>query len=205
MDTLIITHFDRDHVGGADTLVESMEIGRVLIPAYRGTNTEYTDFISALARKEIDAQELTEPVGFQLGEAVVQVEPPQSYDAPEGAAEADNNFSLITTVTHGKNSFLFTGDSQKQRIREWISGGTASASRFLKVPHHGVYNTALKDLLETVEPEYAVICSSAKNPADVRTLELLKNYNVGVFETKNGNVTVISDGVTLELRQRLEK
>lgn len=48
VDTLIITHYDQDHVGGADTLVEAMEIGRVLLPAYEGDSTEYVDFMNAL-------------------------------------------------------------------------------------------------------------------------------------------------------------
>ena len=74
----------------------------------------------------------------------------------------------------------------------------------LKVPHHGVYNTALQELFETVEPECAVICSSNKNPADPQTIELLKKYNVHVFQTKDGNITVISDGTSLEMKQELE-
>lgn len=44
VDTLIITHFDKDHVGGAGTLIEELEIGQVLIPNYEGSNTEYSDF-----------------------------------------------------------------------------------------------------------------------------------------------------------------
>lgn len=184
VDALVITHYDRDHVGGADTLLEKMDIGKVLLPDYAGDNTEYTDFMDALEEKKIQPQLLTRAIGFKLGEAVVQVEPPASYEAPEDAAEADNNFSLITTVVHGENRFLFTGDAQKQRIREWISGGNARVCTFLKVPHHGVYNTALQELVDSVKPEYAVVCSSAKNPADVQTLELLKKTIFRFFRQK---------------------
>lgn len=54
------------------------------------------------------------------------------------------------------------------------------------------------------ETECAVICSSNKNPADPQTIELLKKYNVHVFQTKDGNITVISDGTSLEMKQELE-
>lgn len=201
VDTLIITHFDRDHVGGADTLVESMEIGRVLTPAYEGSGTEYADFMTALEQKGIVPEQLTRSTEFTLGEAVVLVEPPASYEAAEGARESDNNFSLITTITHGENRLLFTGDAEKQRIREWLSGKTVAACSFLKAPHHGVYNTALEELIGAVEPQYAVICSSEKNPADAQTLELLKQNGVQTYQTKDGSVTVISDGNRLELHQ----
>ena len=205
VDVLIITHFDRDHVGGADILVEKMEIGRVLIPAYQGGNTEYMDFMNALEQKELSPQQLIRPEKFEFGEAVVSVEPPTSYELAEDILEYDNNFSLITSVTHGENKLLFMGDAQKARIREWLEGESAEPYDFLKVPHHGVYDTALKELLLEVQPEYAVICSSKKNPADAGTLELLSEKGVRTFQTKDGNITVISDGKTLELRQELER
>ena len=50
-----------------------------------------------------------------------------------------------------------------------------------------------------------MICSSNKNPADVQTLELLKGRNCSVFQTKDGNVTVVSDGGCLEVHQQLER
>ncbi|MEE0693048.1 MAG: MBL fold metallo-hydrolase [Lachnospiraceae bacterium] len=204
VDVLVITHFDRDHVGGADTLVESMEIGEVHLPAYQGGNTEYTDFMRALENKGIKPKLLTQPVELMLGTAKVVTEPPLSYENDGGVAEIDNNFSLITTIMHGENVLLFTGDAEKQRTREWLSGKDKQDCDFLKMPHHGVYHTALKELLEAVMPEYAVICSSGKNPADPETLELLKNYGISTFQTKDGNVTVISDGKNLEVHQALE-
>ncbi len=204
IEALIITHYDRDHVGGADTVVEQMEIGEVFVPAYTGSHTEYADFITALEEKKIVPKELTQPVEFTLGEAIVRIEPPASYEHTVGAVEMDNNFSLITTIIHGSNRLLFTGDAEKQRIRSWLEQKCDVSCDFMKVPHHGVYNTALRDLLEASEPEYAVICSSNKNPADVQTLELLKQYGVKTYQTKDGNVTVISDGSTLEVKQELE-
>lgn len=204
VDTLLITHFDKDHVGGADTLIESMDVGRILVPDYEGTSTEYQDFMIALEEKGLMAERLKKSEEFELGSAKVLVEPPVSCETQNGEAEVDNNFSIITTVTHGKNRLLFTGDAEKQRIRQWMKEGSAASCDFLKVPHHGVYNTALQELFETVEPECAVICSSNKNPADPQTIELLKKYNVHVFQTKDGNITVISDGTSLEMKQELE-
>lgn len=204
VDTLIITHYDQDHVGGADTLVEAMEIGQVLLPAYEGDSTEYVDFMNALERKEIQPEFLTEEKEFYLGEAKVLAEPPLSYENEGGAAEFDNNYSIITTVTYGKNNLLFTGDIEKQRIREWLENGEVPRCTFLKIPHHGIYNTALKELLTAVAPKYAVICSSNKNPADTQTLELLKQRNISVMETKDGNITVLSDGNDMEINQQLE-
>lgn len=202
VDILIITHFDKDHVGGADTLVEEMQIGTVFLPDYEGDGTEYFDFMNALESKGITPQRLTQPVEFAWGDAVVLVEPPQSDTPDPNGKEMDNNFSLITTITYGEKRFLFTGDAEKSRLREWLAGETVADCDFLKVPHHGVYNKALEELLAAVTPEYAVICSSQKNPAEQKTLEVLEQYHVRTIQTKDGNVTVVCDGERLEVSQR---
>ena len=201
IEALIITHFDKDHVGGADTLVEQIDVNRVLLPDYEGSGTEYQDFLAALSQKSIEPERIDEAVTFDFGSTSVLVEPPESYEMPNAEEEYDNNFSLITTVTHNRNRLLFTGDIEKQRIREWLGGQTAVRCDFLKVPHHGVYNTALEEFFRTVRPSCAAICSSAKNPADEQTLELLTEMGVDVRETKDGDITVISDGEKIEIRQ----
>ena len=204
VEMLIITHFDKDHVGGADTLLANIPVVRVLVPDYEGVDTEYTDFIKALADAGITPERISEPLSFPFGEAVVAVDPPASYEIPDGAAEYDNNFSLVTTVTHGINRMYFAGDIEKDRIRELVSSGNLSACVFLKVPHHGIYHTALEDLIKTLNPKYAVVCSSDKHPAEAETLKLMKKYGVDVLETRHGNITLISDGQHLELHQKVK-
>lgn len=204
VEVLIITHYDKDHVGGADTLLANIPIVRVLVPDYEGIGTEYADFIMALADAGITPERISEPLSFPFGEAIVSVEPPLSYEIPDGAIEYDNNFSLLTTVTHGINKMYFTGDIEKDRIRELLSGGSLSECVFLKVPHHGIYNTTLEDFIRAINPEYAVVCSSEKHPAEEKTLQLMKKYGVDVLETRHGNITLISDGQHLELHQKVK-
>ena len=200
VDVLVITHFDKDHVGGADTLVEELTVERVLLPDYEGDSTEYLDFLDALAARDIVPERLARPTSFRLGKAEVLVEPPAAYDP--GGGEVDNNFSLITTVVHGENRLVFAGDAEKRRIRQWLADSDPAPCDFLKLPHHGVYNRGLEELLDALSPRYAAICSSEKNPADSATLELLARQGVAALETKDGDITVISDARRLEIRQR---
>ncbi len=203
VDVLIITHYDKDHVGGADTLLAQIPVVRVLVPDYEGIGTEYTDFLKALADTGVTPEWISDPLTFPFGETIVTVDPPASYEIPAGAVEYDNNFSLVTTVTHGVNRLCFTGDIEKDRIQELLSEDRLSECTFLKVPHHGIYNTALEDLIRALKPKYAVVCSSDKHPAENETLELLKRYGADVLETRYGNITLISDGQHLELHQKV--
>lgn len=204
INDLVITHYDKDHVGGADTLVESLHVQRAIIPDYQGQTVEYSDFIFALKEREVETKALNENLEFTVQDMDVLIEPPLSYELAENIVEMDNNFSLITTITHEKNRLVFMGDAQKQRVRQWLENGMAGKCDFLKVAHHGVYETELKPLLDILQPECAALCTSHKNPADKETLEELKKRNIRYFETKDGNITVISDGRELELHQKVE-
>lgn len=201
IDVLMVTHFDKDHVGGADTVVEGISVDRVLIPAYTGSGKQYEEFVAVLKNAGIEAEEVKETLYLDLGAALVTVEPPASYEIPDDGEEHDNDLSLITTFEIGSRRLVFTGDIEEQRIEEWLAGGTAQPCDVLKVPHHGVYEAALEDLFAALQPEYAVICDSGKNPADDRTLELLKKCGAEVLETKDGDISIVCDGVNIELRQ----
>ncbi|MBR0027021.1 MAG: MBL fold metallo-hydrolase, partial [Clostridia bacterium] len=47
VDYLVITHFDQDHVGGAAEVISNFSIGEIITPDYAGSNSEYTNFITA--------------------------------------------------------------------------------------------------------------------------------------------------------------
>lgn len=202
VDILVITHLDKDHVGGAASLAGQLEVGRVLLPDYESERPEYLAFLEVLAQKGITPERLTAPASLALGQAQLLIEPAASAAGQGEAVPAeDNELSLIVTATHGQNRLLFMGDAEAGRIAEWLAGSSAGPCSFLKVPHHGRYSPALKDLLEAARPQYAAICSSQKNPADEETLALLRQYGAEVFETKDGDITLISDGQSLRISQ----
>ena len=201
VDVLLITHYDKDHVGGADYVVRENKVDQVILPAYVGTNSEYMDFMKALDQKKISRTEVTEPMEFSLGQASVTVEPPQSYVIPNDGKEYDNDLSLITTVEFAGKRLVFAGDIEKQRISEWLAGGTVQKCDVLKVPHHGVYNKALGDLFEALQPSYAVICDSDKNPAEEKTMELIKNSGAECLETRNGDISIICSDAGIDVYQ----
>lgn len=196
VDVLILTHFDRDHIGGAARLCERMPIGRVLLPACAGSGEEYLAFVEAAGAAGLSPERLSAPLSFSFGSCRVLVEPPGDCEN-----RSDNNCSLIVAVEHGALRLVFAGDAEKQRIREYLAGDGALPCDFLKVPHHGVWNAALQELFSQLRPKVAVICDSDKNPAEEKTLAQLEKLGAAVYETRFGTVTVESDGRKLSVRQ----
>lgn len=205
VDALIITHFDKDHVGGADTVLESLVVERVILPDYEGISTDYQEMMDALAlsKEKNGTQEirLKEDWEMSWGKADILIEPPASYEIPDASKEYDNDFSLITTVRYGDTRLVFMGDAEKRLVRSWLAKNQERQCDFVKMPHHGVYQTALVELMESLRPSSAALCTSQKNPAETKTVELLKAYRVAVFETRNGDITVSSDGVRVSVKQ----
>ena len=205
LDALIITHYDKDHMGGASLILEQFNVARVLVPDYEytGNRPEYDSLVKSMNATSIQPEAVAEATEFSFGETTVLVEPPVDYDVDviaEAVEDFDNTMSLFTTVTCGEKKFLFTGDADRRRINEWLQHTSVGDVDFLKVPHHGLFNASMEALIEATKPEYAAITCSKKNPADATTLEQLVKYHVNVFQTSDGRITAVTDGSKIDVR-----
>ena len=201
IDILIITHFDDDHMGGAGTVVEGIPVKRILVPAYEGSGKRYNRLMEAAKSIGIGPERLLADIEFRLGDALVTVEPPASYEIPDSGEDYDNNFSLITTVVLGENRLVFTGDIEEERISQWLESGKVKKCDVLKIPHHGLYNEPLEELVGVMQPSYAVICDSEKSPAGERTVSMLEENGAQCLQTKDGEITIVCDGENIEADQ----
>lgn len=201
VDVLIVTHFDKDHVGGVPAVLEQMEIDRILIPDYEGTGTAYENFMNVLSEHHLSAERLTEITTLTLGDMTVQIEP-SDIEIPEASEEEyDNDMSLITTIIHGNMRLLFTGDIEAARTESWLASGDVQHCQLIKMPHHGRYNEQTSSLLDAVSADVAVICCSEKNPADDETMTALEERSITVWQTRYGDVHIESNGQKLKVTQ----
>ena len=111
-----------------------------------------------------------------------------------------NNSSLVVGMTYKANSFLFAADIENSRIKEFISNNKETYD-FIKIPYHGKMQKRLDDLLENVKPKYAVITSSEKEKEAEEVLNILKNLNIKYYLTREGAITVRSNGSYIEINK----
>lgn len=191
IDCLIITHFDRDHIGGAADVIDAFPVKRLLEPDYEPESPdseEYLAYRDAISRNQIQAESLNDDLQLNIGGMRMQIYTANAvYDK-----NIDNNNSLVVDLTHEGNRFLFAGDIEKQRIQDMLEQGQINSCDFLKVPHHGRYNSALNDLFEAASPTYAAITCSVKNPPEQETLDALEAVGCIVYSTKDSEVHVRS-------------
>ena len=146
VDYLFITHFDKDHVGGAAKVIENVNVKSIITPDYEGTNAEYESYLASAERKNVTPIRLKENMTFTLDDVLFEIFGPLKKAYKEG----DNDFSLAIAVTHGENTFLFAGDAEEERLTE-IMPQTGKEYDFLKVPHHRRYNKKTKAFIEAVK------------------------------------------------------
>lgn len=195
IDYLIITHFDKDHVGGAAKLIRSFDIKNVLTPNYDGTVEEYDKYVGALAEKSITPMKLTEDVSFALDGIDYTVYAPKK-DFYGNNDSDENNFSLVTKVVHNKNTLLFTGDAMEERLEEIMDIGECT---LLKVPYHGRKLDNLSDFLSAVKPKCAVVCTSSSEFSG-KVQDALKKTGAATYATCfNGDITAVSDGKQIKI------
>ncbi len=198
VDLLILTHMDKDHIGGAAALLEAMPVERVLQANYDKDSDESAAYYAALAQAERTPERLSQTTELSLGKAEIRVIPGR-----QDTYEQSNDYSLMTELQYGTRRFLFAGDAERERLQEYLDE-TPQQFDFLKVPHHGgkEKNSAL--FFAAVSPAYAVITCSQEEPADEEVLALLKQTGARVYQTVDGTVTARCDGRGLAVQQTQE-
>ncbi len=184
-DYLILTHYDKDHVGGAAEIIDGIEIGEIIEPGYEKDSKKYNAFEEAAEEKQIPRTVPTEDISFELDGVSYEIMMPK-----KDFYENENNHSIIVKTTYGERTALFMGDALDERMREVLGNYDLSAD-ILKVSHHGSFEMTSEEVLEAVQPQYSMITCSKKNPAETETLENLNQIGSKIYLTSDGDITMI--------------
>ncbi len=198
LDMLILTHFDKGHAGGAPEILEKVPVDRVIMPAYHSDSKSALALEAALQGSAAVQQRLTQDLAFELDGVRFLVNTARKDFYQE---DPDNDFSLVTRLWHGSNSFLFGADILSERIDELLQSGEPLQSTFLQVPDHGRNRDRTEAFLRAVAPAYAVITCSEKNPPAGAVLELLRQLGTRVYLTMEGDIALTSDGQSITFKQ----
>lgn len=197
IDYLIGTHPHSDHIGGMPDIINSFEIGKVIVPKICDdmvpTTKTYTDFLNAVATKGLKLTPAVKGDVFDLDDkSKMTILSPESdrYDNL-------NNYSVVCRITNGNNSFLFMGDAEKEIEGKLLSENALIDSDVLKVGHHGSDTSSTLNFISDVSPKYCVISVGAGNKYNhpsSKALERIKKYCSKVYRTDlQGNIVCKSD------------
>ena len=189
IDYLIITHFDKDHIGCAGSCIRNAGVGTVYAPRSSANSKEYRTLVQAMEDRGMDFSYVTENITINTQNGSVTI-----YAPLQDSYEDDNAYSLITDITYKGKSMLFTGDATKKRLAEFLSIAPEKEYEVIKLPHHGEYTKSLLTLLSKANAEYGIItCTSDMETVEDKTIACAEKYNVELLYTYNGDIEFIYD------------
>lgn len=123
-------------------------------------------------------------------------------------------YSIVTKINYGQNSFLMTGDAQKETIEKIIKRGYDLSTQVLKEPHHGYQDVREKDktskkfpsdyklLIDKGKAKIAIISNGYKNNGKIPAKAVIRDLSkLDVYQTSDrGTIVVTSDGSKLSIQ-----
>jgi competence protein ComEC len=199
LDTLLITHGDPDHVGGAPAVLRDLSPRRiwwgVMVPNHRPT----ADLRDAAARLHVPLE--PQRAGRDEGghDFRIRVLNPPAPDWERRRVRNDD--SVVLEIVHRDVALLLTGDISADIERAILPRLTHAKTRILKVAHHGSRSSTSAELLAAWRPQFALISAGRGNtfghPAP-EVLQRLESVGATVLRTDlDGEITVETDGHSL--------
>jgi competence protein ComEC len=155
LDTLVISHADDDHSGGAASIVESREPGWLL------SSLPLSDPLHAVvdrfARCESGQQWNWDGVAFSM------LHPAASIYTETGKRK-ENDRSCVLKVSTRAAAALLTGDVEARGEGEMLSRDAAALrADILLVPHHGSKTSSTPAFIDAVSPAIALFSVGYRN------------------------------------------
>jgi competence protein ComEC len=189
---LVLTHPQRDHVGGAEHVLESQDVDTVLDPALQTDSADEEAAVEEARRQDVPIVVARAGQAYRLGRLRLRVLWPEDAGV---LGEDPNENATVLLASYGDVDVLLPADAESHVTLPL----RPPPVEILKVSHHGSADDGLARLLGLVRPEVAVISCGVGNdyghpaPTTVATLEGAPSLDL--YRTdEDGRVTIETDG-----------
>jgi competence protein ComEC len=144
VDTLVVSHGDNDHIGGAASVRASLPVGRVM--------TSVPDRLAGAQTCVADERWEWDGVAFTF------LNPPAHRHGER------NDASCVLAVRSAFGGILLPGDVEARAERDIVSRyGATLAADVMVAPHHGSRTSSSAALVSAVRPRYALFSVGYRN------------------------------------------
>ena len=173
LKSLIITHFDNDHCGGAVDIIKTLKVDNIYV------NDLNHDSIAAQAIYRTAKNKNFNLIKTENRDIVYDNNELRLTNLLGPSSDNDNENSIITLLEYKDFSMLFTGDASVNGLKDSLKDIHRQIT-VLKVPHHGAYDGLNKEIVKYLSPKYSIISVGENkfgHPAEY-TIELLNNSTI---------------------------
>jgi competence protein ComEC len=198
LSAIVLTHPERDHVGGAAGVLRRLQVGAVLDPELAVTRPDYQEAMAVLRARHVPRVVARAGAQFRIGGLTLDVLSPSDAGL---ASDNPNTDAVVLIASYGDTDVFLPADAESD-----VTGHLAGLRdiEILKVAHHGSEDPGLADELRILRPEIAVISVGRHNvyghPRPETLAALAAVPRLRLYRTdENGRVVVESDGRTLRV------
>jgi competence protein ComEC len=198
LSAMVLTHPERDHVGGAAAVLGRLRVGVVLDPELATTGPDYQEAMAVVRARHVSRALVRSGAEFRVGGLALRVLSPPDAGLPH---ENPNLNAVVLIASYGDTDVFLPADAESD-----VTGHLAGLRdvEILKVAHHGSEDPGLPEELRTLRPEVAVISVGRNNdyghPRPETLAALAAVPRLALYRTDvDGRVVVESDGRTLHV------
>jgi len=191
LTALVLTHPQRDHVGGAADVVRRLDVGQILDPDLEATGPEHEETLRATSSRGIPHGVVRAGSTYRAGGLRLRALWPEDAGT---STEDPNRNAVVLVASYGTTDVFLPADAE--------SDVTAHLSlppvEILKVAHHGSEDPGLTGELRELRPRIAVISCGRGNdyghPRAETLAALESSPGLAVYRTdEDGRVVVEAD------------
>lgn len=170
LKTLIITHFDNDHCGGAVDVLNTLNVENLYVNDLNHKSN------AAKAIYKTAHKTNTRLILAKNQEIIYNDNNLKLTNLLSENSDNDNENSILTLLEYHNFKILFTGDASSKGL-ESILKHIPTPITILKIPHHGAYNGLNSNIIKQLSPQFSILSVGENmfgHPAQY-TLALLKS------------------------------
>ena len=189
IDTIIVTHFDNDHCGGAKDLIEGIKVDNLYVNSLNHESSAAQE-IYTTAQKRRTKIILAENKQNILDENGLII---TNYISATNGID-DNESSINTLIKYKDFSMLFTGDSGVETFNK-LKDDLPQNITVLKVGHHGANGVINNEMIKYLHPKYTLISTGINkfgHPTPY-TLAILNKTRILRTDIHNSILFVVSE------------
>lgn len=190
VDLLILSHLDSDHIGGLNSVIESLDVRNVGISINSQLKEEFYKVDKIIKSEKAKKLYLSKGKSFYIDGVKFEILSPAKKDS----IATENNDSIVILMTYQGKKVLFMGDLEAEAEKELIENNVNLDVDILKVGHHGSITSTTEELVEKTTPLVALISvgNRFKSIPSSKVLNRLGSVYSKVYRTdKMGEIKVI--------------
>lgn len=191
IDYLILTHPDKDHIGGASHIIDIFTVDTLIMSKLDNNSKAEARIKNSLESKTVNKIILLNDMKIELDNLTITIFAPK-----KSAYELDNDYSLVTLINDRNLNYLFAADAQVELLSELFEKDLPIIEIY-KVPHHGKDNEMTKKMIGKILPKHAIITNNVEHLATVNALKAVGSEIYYVFDQ---DLHITSNGKTIKIR-----